>query len=131
MKRIETKNILIREFKTDDAKQAFDNWAGIKKIADLSDFKVHSSVDETKQMIEIWLGDDEGERYTLAIIFKETEEVAGFIRIYDISKKNRTCKIELIVGKKWLNAGKEKSLKSVAIFYKRYYNIVTEEKIWM
>ena len=102
-----------------------------QKIADLSDFKVHLSVGETKQMIEIWLGDDEGERYTLAIIFKETEEVAGFIRIYDISKKNRTCKIELIVGKKWLNAAKEKSLKSVAIFYKRYYNIVTEEKIWM
>ena len=41
IKRIETKNILLREFKTDDAKQAFDNWAGIKKIADLSDFKVH------------------------------------------------------------------------------------------
>ena len=113
IKRIETKNILLREFKTDDAKQAFDNWAGIKKIADLSDFKVHLSVGETKQMIEIWLGDDEGERYTLAIIFKETEEVAGFIRIYDISKKNRTCKIELIVGKKWLNAGKEKSLVSI------------------
>ena len=33
MKRIETKNILIREFKTDDAKQAFDNWAGSKKYA--------------------------------------------------------------------------------------------------
>ena len=32
MKRIETKNILIREFKTDDAKQAFDNWAGSRKL---------------------------------------------------------------------------------------------------
>lgn len=64
-------------------------------------------MDETKQLIEIGLGDGEGERYTLAIIFKETEEVAGFIRIYDISKKNRTCEIEFIVGKKWKNAGKE------------------------
>ena len=95
MKRIETKNILLREFKTDDAKQAFDNQAGIKKNADLSDFKVHSSVDETKQMIEIGLGDGEGERYTLAIIFKETEEVAVFIRIYDISKKIERVKLNL------------------------------------
>ena len=64
-------------------------------------------MDETKQLIEIGLGDGEGERYTLAIIFKETEEVAGFIRIYDISKKNRTCENESVVGKKWKNAEKE------------------------
>lgn len=108
MKRIETNNILLRKFEIEDAKEAFDNWAGIKKIADLSDFRVHASVDETKQMIEIGLGDGEGERYTLAIIFKETEEVAGFIRIYDMSTKNKTCKLGFVVGKKWLNAGKEK-----------------------
>ena len=32
-------------------------------------------------MIEIGLGDGEGERYTLAIIFKGTEEVAGITRV--------------------------------------------------
>ena len=108
MKEIETNNILLREFKIEDAEVAFENWAGIKKIADLSDFRVHSSVDETKQMIEIGLGDGEGERYTVAIIFKETNEATGFIRIYDISTKNKTCKIRCVVGKKWLNTGKEK-----------------------
>lgn len=108
MKEIETDNILLREFKVEDAEVAFDNWAGIKRMADLSDFRVHLSVDETRQMIEIGLGDGEGERYTVAIIFKETNEVTGFIRIYDISTKNKTCKIRFVVGKKWLNAGKEK-----------------------
>lgn len=53
MKRMETDNIILREFKTEDAEEAFENWAGFKKVADLSDFKVHSSVDETKKMIEI------------------------------------------------------------------------------
>ena len=32
MKETETNNILLREFKTDDAKEAFDNRAGIKKL---------------------------------------------------------------------------------------------------
>lgn len=35
MKRIETDNILLRKFEIEDAEEAFDNWAGIKKIADL------------------------------------------------------------------------------------------------
>ena len=108
MEKIETDNVVLRAFEISDAKEAFDNWAGIKKIADFSDFRVHSSAEETKKMIEIGLGDGEGERYTIAIIFKETKEVAGFIRIYDICTKNKTCKIEFVVGKKWLNAGKEK-----------------------
>lgn len=108
MKKIESENILLRRFQTEDAEEAFENWAGIKEIADLSDYRVHTSVEETKQMIEIGLGDGEGERYTLAIIFKGAEEVAGFIRIYDISSKNKTCKIEFVVGKSWVNAGKEK-----------------------
>ena len=80
MKKIESENILLRKFQTEDAEEAFKNWAGIKEIADLSDYRVHTSVEETKQLIEVGLGDGEGERYTLAIIFKETEEVAGFIQ---------------------------------------------------
>ena len=32
MKSLETDNILLREFKVEDAKEAFDNWAGIKKL---------------------------------------------------------------------------------------------------
>ena len=83
-------------------------WIFKIEIKNISDFRVHSSVDETKKMIEIGLGDGEGEKYTVAVIFKETEEVSGFIRIYDISTKNKICKIRFVVGKKWLNLGKEK-----------------------
>ena len=83
-------------------------------------------------MIEIWLGDGEGERYTIAIIFKETEEVAGFIRIYDMSLKNKTCKIRFIVGKKWLNSGKERlyaeAINNIASYLlKNGYDVVSYE----
>ena len=59
-------------------------------------------------MIEIGLGDGEGERYTIAIIFKEIDEVTGFIRVYDISTKNKTCKIRFVVGKKVVEYRKRK-----------------------
>ena len=52
MKKIESENILLRKFQTEDAEEAFKNWAGIKEIADLSDYRVHTSAEETKQMIE-------------------------------------------------------------------------------
>ena len=38
----------------------------------------------------------------------KTDEVTGFIRVYDISTKNKTCKIRFVVGKRLLNTGKEK-----------------------
>ena len=43
MKKIESENILLRKFQTEDAEEAFKNWAGIKEIADLSDYRVHTS----------------------------------------------------------------------------------------
>ena len=33
----------------------------------MSDFKVHSSAEETREMIEMGLGDGEAERYTIDI----------------------------------------------------------------
>lgn len=107
MEKIETENIILREFEISDAEEAFKNWAGIKRLADMSDFKVHSSAEETREMIEMGLGDGEAERYTIAVIFKDTMELAGFIRIYEISLENKTCKIEFVVGKKWQEANKD------------------------
>jgi len=107
VEKIETENIILREFEISDAEEAFKNWAGIKRLADMSDFKVHSSAEETREMIEMGLGDGEGERYTIAVIFKDTMELAGFIRIYEISLENKTCKIEFVVGKKWQEANKD------------------------
>lgn len=107
MEKIETNNIVLREFEVADAEEAFKNWAGIKRLADMSDFKVHSNAEETREMIEMGLGDGEGERYTIAIIFKETMELAGFIRVYEISTENKTCKIEFVAGKKWYDANKD------------------------
>ena len=71
MKEIETENIILRKFMKKDAKEAFENWAGVSSLADISDFAVHSNVEETEEIIEKGLVDSNADQYTMAIIFKD------------------------------------------------------------
>ena len=130
MKEIETENIILRKFMKKDAKEAFENWAGIPSFADISDFAVHSNVEETEEIIEKGLGDSNADQYTMAIIFKDVNQLAGFIRISEISLKNKTCKINFLVGKKWTDAGKEdlyaEAIKKVtSLLIRDGFNVVT------
>ena len=36
MKKLETERLILRKFEVEDAQQAYNNWAGIEKIADMS-----------------------------------------------------------------------------------------------
>ena len=92
MKKLETERLILRKFEVEDAQQAYNNWAGVEKIADMSDFRVHSSVNETREIIQIGLGDEE-ESATWAIELKETNDLVGYIRAYEASITNKTCKI--------------------------------------
>lgn len=122
MKKIETKNVILREFVIEDAKKAYKNWAGVEEIAEKTDFCVHSSVEETKEIIKRGLGGENEDVCTWAIVLKENMEPIGFIRIYEISENNKTCKLTWAIGKKWW--GKEISEEAI----KEIINYCFEEK---
>lgn len=129
MKKLETERLILRKFEIEDAQQAYNNWAGVEKIADMSDFKVHSSVNETREIIQIGLGDEE-ESATWAIELKENHELAGYIRAYEASITNKTCKISWGIGYKWLGQGISiEAMKSVIehLIINKDYNVVTYE----
>lgn len=114
MKRLETQRVILRDFKIKDAKQAYENWASVGELAEVSDFKEHESMEETKQMIQMGMGQENEDWYTWAIELKETQEVIGFIRVYEESKKNKNCKIRWMLGYNWWNKGyTEEALKEV------------------
>ena len=129
MKKLETERLILRKFEIEDAQQAYNNWAGNEEIADMSDFKVHSSVNETREIIQIGLGDEE-ESATWAIELKENHELAGYIREYEASVTNKTCKINWVVGYKWLNQNiVTEAVKKVIehLIINKDYNVVTYE----
>ena len=51
MKDLETKNLRIRKFKIEDAKDVYENLATEKKLADSLDYNVHRNIEETKRVM--------------------------------------------------------------------------------
>ncbi len=127
MKELETNNLVLRKFKLTDAKKAYENWAGVSEIAKLSDFKVHANVEETKAIIKMGSGEEGEDMYIYGIFLKNTNEPVGFVRIYQVSAINKTCKIYFTVGKKWFNKGiSNEAIKRVLedLFEDKGYNVV-------
>ena len=130
MENLETQRLWIRKFKLEDAEEAYKNWAGVKEIADMTDFTVHSNIEETKRIIQNGLGEDNSDTYTWAIVLKDTFKPIGFIRLYEISRKNKNCKIIWAVGKKWWNLGiSVEALKEVIryLLEEQGFNIIISE----
>lgn len=130
MKNLETADLVLRRFDKKDAKEAYENWASVKKLADISDFSVHSNIEETKKIIQIGLGETDDDTYTWAIELKATKELVGFVRIYEVSKENKKCKIIWTLGYKWWHKGiSNKAIKEIIkyLFEEEGFNVVVAE----
>ena len=130
MKNLETADLVLRRFEERDAKEAYENWASVKELADISDFSVHSNVEETKKIIQIGLGEPDDDTYTWAIELKNTKELVGFVRLYEVSKENKKCKIIWALGYKWWHKGiSNQAIKEIIkyLFNEQGFNLVVAE----
>lgn len=131
MKKLETKNVILRKFEIRDAEKVYENWAGVEEIAEISDFKKHVNVEETRDIIKVGLGEEEDiDRYTWAIIMKETNEPVGFIRVYEASEINKVCKVTWTLAKKYWKKGiSNEAIKEVIkyLFDEKEFNIIVYE----
>lgn len=130
MKNLETADLVLRKFEEKDAKDAYENWASVKELADISDFSVHSNIEETKKIIQIGLGEINDDTYTWAIELKATKELVGFVRLYEVCKENKKCKIIWTLGYKWWQKGiSNQAIKEIIkyLFEEEGFNIVVAE----
>ena len=80
--RLETKRLLLREFREDDALMMFSNWANDPKVTEYMTWEPHNNIEVTKFIINKWL-----EKYNnpktvrFAITLKDTKELIGSIDI--------------------------------------------------
>ncbi len=81
-RKIETRRLILRPFRTEDAEDMYNNWASDPEVTRFLTWPAHSSIDVTRWVLNDWIpryGD--GGYFNWAIEWKETGRVIGNIAV--------------------------------------------------
>lgn len=116
MKDLETERLILRKFKKEDLDDMY-KIASNKKVAEHSDFKVHESKEDTLFCIECAIKDYGSYESCWAIEKKDDKKTIGYIRIYNVSLKNKQCTLTWALAEEcWRLGYSEEILKSMFDF---------------
>lgn len=105
-KTIETKRLILRKVKLEDAYQAYENWCHSNIVDRYVLWKKHKSVNETLSLYTSWLEEYKNPKtFRWIVELKNNKDVIGTI---DVSKKYLdygTCSIGYCYGEKYWNQG--------------------------
>ena len=59
LKRIETERLLLRELRIEDAEHIFKTWASDPRVTEFTNDTVHTSVEETKEWLDVFIKQNE------------------------------------------------------------------------
>ena len=84
MERLETDRFILRVWDINDANDVYE-YAKSPKVGPMAGWKPHESIDETKDIIEMFIEEDE----TWAIYSKELNKVIGSVGLHHTNKENQ------------------------------------------
>lgn len=93
MKDLETERLILRHWQISDAIEAFNNWASDKRMHEYVNWPVHTSVEQTKDLLSKWIASYENGAYNWAVCLKSTNEIIGDISVESINKRHKTCEV--------------------------------------
>lgn len=101
-KRIETDRLILRQFRIEDARDMYNNWATDAEVTKFLTWSPHPDINFTKNLLENWIGKYfEPTWYNWAIELKETEEVVGNISVVKLNERIEAADIGYCMGKAW------------------------------
>lgn len=104
--RLETKRFNLRKFQMSDAHDIYSNWLSDEDSARYNAWRVHSSIEETKEYLSEWIDSYRKKDYLhWAIEDKNTEEIIGSITASSIKRRKKYCEIGYTIAKKLWNHG--------------------------
>lgn len=118
-KTIETKRLILRAFKIEDAELMFRNWASDTEVTKFLSWATHENTDITKQVIQSWIDENSNcKSYQWAIELKEIHEPIGSISAMKIDDRTKSATIGYCIGRNWWNQGiMTEALQAVTAFF--------------
>ena len=115
---INTNRLILRKFKTIDAKNMYENWANDCEVTKFLFWTPHTNVDVTTNFIEQWISEYQNNNvYNWVIELKEIKEVIGNISIVNLDQNNYSCEIGYCMSRKyWGNSIMTESLIAIINF---------------
>lgn len=103
---LKTERLLLRKFREEDATDMFHNWASDTEVTKYLTWATHSSMEVSKEIINIWINDYNNiDSYQWAIELKESGRVIGSISLMNIDHHNENCEIGYCIGKAFWKKG--------------------------
>lgn len=103
---IETKRLLLRKFKVEDAEEMFENWAKDPENVIFLQWNAHKDAYETKSILEKWSDEYKSSKtYNWCITVKDTKEVIGSITVVKLFEDIECAEIGYVISKKHWNKG--------------------------
>ena len=86
---LSTERLVLRKLVIDDVNSIFNNWANDPEVTKYMTWNAHKSVEDTKQILDIWLnGYKEPKTIRYGIVLKENNELIGAIDVVDYIDNN-------------------------------------------
>lgn len=103
---IETKRLILREFKVEDAKDMFQNWAGDTAVTKYLMWPAHRGIETSKEYIEALIESYQDQNsYNWGIELKELGQVIGSIGVVKSDSEVGYAHVGYCIGKNWWQQG--------------------------
>lgn len=101
---IKTHRLVLRRFRTDDAKAMFENWAGDDEVTKYLTWPTHSNVETSEWVLKDWISSYQNDDfYTWAIEFEG--QAIGSISVVKKNDDIRKAEIGYCIGRNWWHKG--------------------------
>ena len=114
---IETKRLILRKARLEDAKLMFQNWASDTEVTKFLTWPAHSNIEITERVLVSWIENyQKDDYYQWMIVLKETGEPIGSIMASTMGRA-QSAHIGYCIGKAWWHQGiMSETLKAVMDF---------------
>jgi len=105
-KTIETKRLILRQFRLSDAEGMYKNWAGDDEVTKFLTWPTHASIEVSRMVIETWVkGYADDRNYLWGIELKSTGEIVGSISVVALKENIEAVEIGYCIGRNYWNQG--------------------------
>ena len=93
-KTIETKRLILRRFRVEDADDMYSNWASDPEVTKFLTWPTHESVEGTRELLKDWVSKyEDGTYFNWVMEYKETGKAIGNISAVRFDEKTEAAEI--------------------------------------